>query len=133
MLPGIYEQIIGKLVNTLAEQHTGKIRKKQADVQQGVIKSRDADGIDRFYHMSRIGMALAKADGMSTNPVDMDSESWIGKYNTEHPYTEAEWKMFKAAHNTVPSDTQEAMPWTRSKEPDDTHRVSPVPNRSKLK
>ena len=107
----------------------GKVNKHHADVQRGVTKMRDKGGYDRIYHMNRIGMALAKADGKSKKAVkDMDSASWIEKYNTAHPYTEEEHKMFQSAFNTVPTDHKEVLPWSKSQEPDDTHRVSPTAN-----
>jgi hypothetical protein len=72
-------------------------------------------------------MATALADGKDTKAVDMDSASWIEKYNSEHPYTEEEHRMFQSAHNTIPSDTKEIMPWSKSKEPGDTNVASPLP------
>jgi hypothetical protein len=106
----------------------GKVKHRHAAVQQGVSKSRDVGGYDRVYHMNRLWMATAMADGKSSKPVDMDSASWVEKYNTEHPYTEEEHKMFASAHNTIPTDHKEILPWSKSQEPDDTHKVSPVSN-----
>jgi hypothetical protein len=106
----------------------GKMHKHHADVQQGVMRSRDVGGYDRVYHMNRMMMATAMADGESEKPVDMDEASWMEKYNTHHPYTEEEHKMIKAAMNTIPTDSKEINPWSKSVEPDDTHKVSPVAN-----
>jgi hypothetical protein len=107
----------------------GKVHKNHANVQQGVSKMRDVGGYDRVYHMNRIGMALAQANGKDTKAVqDMDSASWIEKYNTAHPYTEEEHKMFQSAFNTIPTDHKEVLPWSKSKEPEDTHHVSPTAN-----
>jgi hypothetical protein len=106
----------------------GKMRKRHAAVAQGVTKSRDVGGYDRVYHMNRLWMATAMADGKSTKPVDMDEASWVEKYNTQHPYTEEEYKMFRAAENTIPTDSKEVTPWSKSEEPSDTHKVSPTSN-----
>lgn len=109
-------------------EREGKMKKRHAAVQQGVTKSRDVGGYDRVNHMNRMWMATAMADGKSTKPVDMDSYSWMEKYNTQHPYTEEEYNMFRAAENTVPTDSKEVTPWSKSEEPGDTHKVSPVSN-----
>lgn len=111
----------------------GKIHKDQKSVQQGISKSRDVGGYDRVYHQNRFMMATAMADGKSDTPVDMDEASWIEKFNTHHPYTEAEYNMIKSAVNTIPTEYHEISPWSKSTEPDDTHRVSPTPDRKKLK
>lgn len=109
----------------------GKMKKRAAAVQQGVSKSRDEGGYDRIYHMNRLWMATAMADGKSSKPVDMDGASWVEKYNTQHPYTEEEYNMFRAAENTVPTDSKEVLPWSKSQEPEDTYKVSPVSNWNK--
>ena len=107
----------------------GSVKKDHANVQQGVSKMRDVGGYDRVYHMNRIGMALAQADGKSTKAVkDMDSASWVEKYNTAHPYTQEEHKMFQSAFKTVPTDHKEVLPWSKSEEPDDTYKTSPTSN-----
>lgn len=99
----------------------------------GVYKMRDIGGYDRFYHLNRIMMAAAMADGSSTDPVDMDSSSWYEKYNTAHPYSEKEHIMMQAAMNTIPTDGKNVVSDHKSKELDDTYKVSPLPSRNKLK
>jgi len=111
----------------------GKVRKHHAAVQQGIGKSRDLGGYDRVYHMNRIWMATAMSDGKSKGPVDMDSASWVEKYNTMHPYTEEEYIMFLSAMATVPTDYKEITPWSKSAEPTDTNITSPVSNWNKKK
>jgi hypothetical protein len=106
----------------------GKMHDHHKSVQQGVGRSRDVGGYDRVYHMNRLWMATAMADGKSTKPLDMDSASWNEKFNTEHPYTQEEHRMFQAAHNTIPTDHKQITPWSKSVEPHDTHKVSPTPN-----
>jgi hypothetical protein len=112
----------------IIEAKAGKMKKKHAAVQQGVTKSRDVGGYDRVYHMNRLWMATAMADGKSKKPVKMDGASWMEKYNTQHPYTQEEYNMFRAAEATVPTDSKEVTPWCKSEEPEDTHKVSAFPS-----
>jgi len=92
-----------------------------------VYRSRDVGGYDRVYHMNRIMMAMAKADGKSTKAVDSPSETWFEKYNTMHPYTEAEAKMVQSAMNTVPTDGK-MVSKGKSHEPHDVNKTSPHRN-----
>jgi hypothetical protein len=115
------------------EAVVGKMKKRHASVQHGVTKSRDKGGYDRTNHMNRLWMATAMADGKSKKPVDMDGYSWVEKYNTQHPYTEEEYNMFRQAEATVPTDSKEVTPWSKSSEPNDTHKTSPVADWNKKK
>ena len=92
-----------------------------------VYRARDVGGYDRVYHMNRLMMAMAKADGKSTKPVDSPAETWFEKYNTIHPYTDAEHKMVQSAMNTVPTDGK-MVSKGKSHEPNDVHKVSPHRN-----
>jgi hypothetical protein len=100
---------------------------------QGAIISRDVGGYDRTYHLNRIMMATAMADGRSNKPVDMDSESWVEKYNVAFPYTDLEHAMMMQAFATIPTDGAELSKRGKSEEPTDTNKVSPVakPKRNK--
>ena len=102
------------------------INPDHAAVMQGVYKSRDVGGYDRVYHMNRLWMAMAMADGKSRKPVDMDAASWSEKYNTIHPYTEEEENMVHQAFATVPSDHEHMVSSRKSREPDHVYKVSPV-------
>ena len=106
----------------------GKPHKGLVASQKGVSKSRDKGGYDCVYHMNRLLMAAAMSDGQSSAPVDMDSASWIEKYNTMHPYTKEEEVMFQSAMNTVPTDHVQVTPWTKSVEVDTVGKTSPVAN-----
>ena len=44
-------------------------------------------------------MAVACSDGI--NPIKMDSESWVGKHNTAHPYTKEEQAMLDLAYTAA--------------------------------
>jgi hypothetical protein len=76
--------------------------------------------------MNRMMMAMAMADGRSTNAVDSPADTWFEKYNTMHPMTEIEYNMIKQAMNTVPTDGKDISPYGKSVEPTDTYTVSPV-------
>jgi len=104
----------------------GKIHKDHASVVQGSSIARDVGGYDRVYHMNRIWMATAMADGKSTKKVDMDPASWSEKFNSAHPYTKEEHNMLQAAYNTIPSEHHEVTPWSKSVEPDGIHKTSPI-------
>ena len=93
-----------------------------------IYRARDVGGYDRVYHMNRLMMAMAKADGKSTKAVDSPAETWFEKYNTIHPYTDAEANMAKSAMNTVPTDGKQISADKKSHEPKDTHKVSPHRN-----
>jgi hypothetical protein len=108
------------------ETKPGKISDDQAGASTGIIKARDPGGYDRTYHMNRLTMAMATANGKSQDAVDMDSASFVEKYNTVHPYTEEEYNMYIAATKTIPTDQQTVVPYSRSKESEDTQTKSPV-------
>lgn len=78
---------------------SGKITKRQRFASKGMHKFRDPQGFDRTYEMNRLGMALACTDG-DIVPV-VDQESWAGRFNTAHPYTEAEQRMLEKAYKAM--------------------------------
>ena len=90
-----------------------------------IFRTRDVGGYDRVYHMNRFMMAMAKADGKSTKAVDSPADTWFEKYNTVHPYTDAERNMALAAMNTVPTDGSEISTDSKSREDHEIHKVSP--------
>lgn len=104
----------------------GKMRQDHTQVSTGAYKVRDNGGYDRIYHMNRLCMAMACADGKSQDAVEMDNASFVEKYNTVHPYTEAEYNMFVSATKTVPTDKKDLVPYSKSQEPTDTHKKSLV-------
>ena len=116
---------IMKINEIIAEGHQGKRPPNAKTSDTGEWKFRDVGGYDRTYHLNRIMMATAMADG-SGKPVKMDQSSWVEKYNTARPYTEAEHNMMKAAFKTVDSDYQHVERDHKSKELPDTHKTSPV-------
>jgi len=110
----------------IGEAKVGKVPKHAKNAMPGARKTRDEGGYDRTYHMNRMGMAMAMADGKSTKKVDMDSSSWVEKYNTIHPYTKEEDNMVKSAMKTIPTEHDHVISDHRSKETDDTHKHSPM-------
>jgi hypothetical protein len=54
---------------------------------------------DRIYDLNRVMMAVASTDG--TTVPELSSESWVGKNNTAHPYTEVEQEMLKRAYEAA--------------------------------
>lgn len=104
----------------------GKMPKEAEQATQGTHKVRDKGGYDRTYHMNRMMMAMAKADGKNKKPVDMDEASYVEKFNTAHPYTEEEHNMIHQAMATIPTEHKEVVPFSKSQEMSDTHKTSPV-------
>ena len=102
----------------------GKMHKDHVEATQGVYKARDVGGYDRVYHMNRLWMAMAMADGKSQDAVEMDAASFAEKYNTVHPFTEEEYNMFMSATKTIPTDKKDVVPYSKSKEPADTNTKS---------
>jgi len=104
----------------------GQMGYRAAVASQGTHNTRDVGGYDRLNHLNRIMMATAMADGKSKKAVDMDSASWVEKYNTSHPYTEEEHNMLYQAMATIPSEHKAVVKFSKSQEPADTHKTSPV-------
>ena len=112
----------------------GKMPEDFESAHQGSIRMRDVGGYDRFYHMNRLSMALAMADGKNKKPVDgVDSASWVEKYNVAFPYTDMEHLMMMQAMATIPTDGKELSKRAKSEEPKDTGTTSPVPSWNKKK
>ena len=82
----------------LKEARKGKISKRQQQSTRGLNIFAD-NQFDRQYDLNRVMMAVACSDGV--NPIDMNSESWVGKNNTAHPYTEIEQDMLNLAYKAA--------------------------------
>jgi len=84
----------------ISESKIGKISNRQQYATRGLnIFSKKIDSYDRLYDLNRLMMAVASSDGV--NPIVMDSESWVGKHNTTHPYTKEEQDMLKLAYKAA--------------------------------
>jgi hypothetical protein len=122
-----------EFITELSVKPGGKRRADHVAVGQGSLLARDVGGYDRTYHMNRLLMAAAMADGSSNKAVDMDDSSFVEKYNVIFPYTDMEHMMMMQAIATIPSDSGELDKRGKSEEPADTHTVSPVANWMKTK
>ena len=113
-----------KITEIITEERVGNLDDRFAKASKGVWKMRDNGGYDRTYHLNRVMMAAAMHDGKTDKPVEMDSASWVAKYNTAHPYTKEENNMIKGALATMDSDSEELVSDRRSKEDDHVNRSS---------
>ena len=110
----------------LIEKHVGKIGNRRQAGTRGLTKFRDVGGYDRIYELNRVMMAVARADGTGS-PLDLDTESWAGRYNTAHPYTDEEAAMLKQALQATGSETHDLNYGdNRSQELESTYTDSPV-------
>jgi RNA-splicing ligase RtcB len=108
------------------ESKEAKISKRNQQSTRGLSKFRDMGAQDRIYELNRVMMATACADG-SNNKVDIDQESWNGRYNTAHAYTELEQKMLKQAFKAVGAKAKDLNKGDlRSLELDMVNKQSPV-------
>jgi hypothetical protein len=82
----------------VSESVKGKITKRQRDSSRGLNIFTNTQ-YDRTYDLNRVMMAVACSDGV--NPIEMNSESWVGKNNTAHPYTKEEQDMLKLAYKAA--------------------------------
>lgn len=102
-----------------------KISKRLQQSTRGLHKFRDPGGYDRTYELNRVMMAAACSDGVT--PLILDAESWSGRYNTAHPYTEIEQKMLKQAFKALGTDVKDLNGGNlRSEELQSTNVQSPV-------
>jgi hypothetical protein len=111
----------------------GKVPDNLKQSAHGAIRSRDVGGYDRTYHLNRLWMAAAMADGQSKRPVDMDAASFVEKYNVAFPYSDLEHLMLLQAMATIPTDSKELIKRGKSEEPADTYTTSPVAQWNKKK
>lgn len=109
----------------VAEATSGKIGKRRQAATRGLNKFRDSEFQDRIYELNRVMMAAAMSDG--TTPINMDGESWAGRYNTAHPYTEVEQRMLKQAYKACGSEWEDINHGDQdSEELESTNKHSPV-------
>ena len=106
------------------ENESGKIPNRYHQSTKGLHVFADAP-YDRLYDLNRVMMAVAETDGV-TMPV-LDQESWVGKFNTSHAYTEAEANMLKLAYKAAGIKFKDLNNGdTNSKELDSTNKQSPI-------
>lgn len=89
-----------EFVSTTITEAGVKISHRNQTATRGLhVFSKSIDAYDRLYDLNRIMMAAACSDGI--NPIKMDAESWVGKHNSSHPYTEEEQNMLKLAYKAA--------------------------------
>lgn len=104
----------------------GKITKRQDSATVGLDLFRDPDGYDRTYELNRMMMAVACADG-SGLPINVDSESWVGKDNSAQPYTKLEQDMMTQAAKAIGTKLKDLNKGDlRSQELPSTNKSSPI-------
>jgi hypothetical protein len=82
----------------ITEGNKGKVsdRQQQSTVGLNIFA---ATQYDRAYDLNRVMMAVASTDGVTVP--DLNRESWVGKNNTAHPYTQVEQDMLKIAYKAA--------------------------------
>lgn len=114
------------------ERGSGPISQRYQQATVGLDKFRDHDLADRFYELNRVMMAAAVADGK--NPIDVDPESWVGRYNIAIPYTKQEQEILQQAFKAVGSEWHDLNNGNyRSEEVKSTYKKSPVAKPKKNK
>jgi len=109
----------------IGESKAAKISKRNDQATRGLNKFRDPKGLDRIYELNRVMMAVAATDG-EIDPL-VSQESWSGRFNTAHPYTEAEQKMLEKAYKAIGTEYHDLNNGDMlSRELEDTQKVSPV-------
>jgi hypothetical protein len=107
----------------VSESKKGKISKRQQQSTRGLNVFADTQ-YDRQYDLNRVMMAVACSDGV--NPVEINSESWSGKNNTAHPYTEIEQNMLNLAYKAAGITNKDLNKGDmRSQELESTNTTSP--------
>jgi hypothetical protein len=118
----------------IKEGKTTEMHADHKNVGKGVSRSRDVGGYDRVYHMNRMMMAMAMADGKSTKKVDnVAIDTWFEKYNTMHPMTQEEDNKIRAAMKTVPTDGKHISKFSKSVEAEGGNTQSAVAKPKKNK
>ena len=116
------------------EGKTTQLHPDHEAVSKGYSRSRDIGGYDRIYHMNRLMMAMAMANGRDTKSIDGAAiDTWAEKYNTMHPMTKEEDNKIRAAMRTVPTDGKHISAFGLSQEPDGINTKSVVAKPKKNK
>lgn len=84
-------------------EQDGKIGTRRQAATVGLNTFSDSERTNSDYTLNRVMMAVACADG-STDAIDMDAKSWIGKKRAAFPYTQVEQDMLKQAYKAAGAD-----------------------------
>lgn len=108
----------------VTEQKIGKLSKRHQQSTKGLHVFANSN-FDRTYDLNRVMMAVAATDG--TFIPDMDGESWAGKFNTAHAYSDIEADMLKQAYKAAGVKYKDLNDGDHdSKELDSTNKQSPI-------
>jgi hypothetical protein len=108
----------------IKEQKIGKLSKRQQQSTKGLHVFANST-FDRTYDLNRVMMAVAATDG--TFIPDVDGESWAGKFNTAHAYTDVEHAMLEKAFKAAGIKYKDLNKGDNdSKELDSTNAESPI-------
>lgn len=120
------------LPKQVVESTQQKISKRKQQATAGLNTYGDSEHVSGDYTSYRLGMAVAGANGK--DPIEMKAKSWIGKKKSTHPYTQEEQDMLKQAYKAVGAEYQDVNKGDlKSRELNDTHKVSPVAGQKKNK
>jgi len=123
---------IQEMERSLEESSEQKISKRKQQSTNGLNVYGDSERMSGDYTGYRLGMAVAGTDGKT--PIKMKAKSWIGKRKSTHPYTQEEQDMLKQAYKVVGASYKDLNKGDmKSKELDDTYKVSPVSKPKKNK
>ena len=130
LIPGSLANM--KIKDIIMEIKAGKVPKRYQQASTGLHTFGDSEHMNSDYAHYRLGLALAMSDGK--NKLDIDPKTFYGKKHTAHPYTKEEDAMFHQAYQAVGASHEDLNHGDlRSKELDDTHRVSPHAKKKKNK
>lgn len=118
----------------IIETKTGHIPVNQQEASVGIHIYDEGNGADwtSDYKQYRLGIAVACSDG--TSMPKMDSQSWLGKRKSTHPYTKLEADMLKQAYLAVGSHYTDLNKGDlRSLEMPEVNKTSPVAKKKKNK
>jgi len=108
----------------VVEARRGQITKRQQSGTRGLNLFSNGP-YDKLYDLNRVMMAAASTDG--TFVPDIDAESWNGKYNTAHAYTQEEQNMLQQAYRAAGIANHDLNHGDLdSEEPPGGNQVSPV-------
>ena len=119
-----------KISEIIIEGTKGSLRPEHKAALHTTTTFNDNNGAGFDYNFNRVGLALAMADG-SGKKLDIDDRTWYHSDNVAVPYTELENRMLKQAFKSINSTVNSVVRDHKSKEQDDTHKISPVPVRKK--
>jgi hypothetical protein len=123
-----------KINEIITEGMKGEYGEHHATAQNSSWRFRDVGGYDRIYHLNRIMMAAAAADGVNRGPIqDFEQESWYEKYNTAFPYSQGDDNQIASALATIDSEHHNASTFEQSHEPRFVYNKSPVLSKPPIK